>query len=264
MRIAVIHGQMHHGSTYHAVHQLLEHYRTLDGSVQINEFFLPKDGPDHCVGCYQCFNKGEQFCPHYDKVGPIVAAMEQADLVVIGSPTYAFEMTGQLKTLLDHLGYMWLSHRPNGHMFRKQGVVVSTTAGAGAKNVVKSLKRQLFWIGISQVHSLAFRVGARNWQEVNEKTRRHIAIRTRQTAVQTAGRVGQAGPTWKERFMFGIMRKMQGGNTWAAHDRAHWETRGWLGKTRPWKVNRTKTKPVHERQQLVQDSLEHTNESKER
>ena len=26
--------------------------------------------------------------------------------------TYCFEMTGQLKTLFDHLGYLWLSHRP--------------------------------------------------------------------------------------------------------------------------------------------------------
>lgn len=236
MRIAVVHGQMHRGSTYHAVHQLLEHYRTLDAEIEVKEFFLPKDGPDYCVGCYQCFNKGESYCPHYDKVEPIVAAMEQADLVVIGSPTYAFEMTGQLKTLFDHLSYMWLSHRPNGQMFCKQGVVVSTTAGAGVKNVVKSLKRQLFWLGISQVHGLGFRVGARNWQEVNEKTRRHIAKCTRRVAGLTAARVGKGGPTWKERFMFGIMRKMQAGNTWAAHDRAHWGKHGWLGKIRPWRT----------------------------
>lgn len=55
-------------------------------------------------------------------------------------------MTGQLKTFLDHLGYIWLSHRPNGKMFNKVGIVISTASGAGASKVTKTLEQQMFWL----------------------------------------------------------------------------------------------------------------------
>ena len=34
---------------------------------------------------------------------------------------------------LDHYGYRWMVHCPEGSMFRKQGVCIATAAGAGIK-----------------------------------------------------------------------------------------------------------------------------------
>ena len=43
MNIVVIHGQMHHGSTYNITKKFIKHLST--EKTDINEFFLPKDAP---------------------------------------------------------------------------------------------------------------------------------------------------------------------------------------------------------------------------
>ena len=54
MKIVIIHGQSHKGSTYHIAHMLAEKI----GS-DIKEFFLPKDFGEFCVGCTKCFTESE-------------------------------------------------------------------------------------------------------------------------------------------------------------------------------------------------------------
>ena len=49
MKIAMIHGQNHRGSTYHIGAMLAE---KLGGEV--TEFFLPRDFGEFCVGCNSC------------------------------------------------------------------------------------------------------------------------------------------------------------------------------------------------------------------
>lgn len=140
MKIVVIHGQSHRGVTYHMTCAVLDHIR---GPKDIRTFFLPADGPDCCVGCNQCFLKGEEHCPQADKVRPIMTAMEEVDLIVLTSPNYCMEMSGAMKVLLDHFAYRWVTHRPHGAMFTKVGLTVSSSAGAPANHTTKSLAKQL-------------------------------------------------------------------------------------------------------------------------
>ena len=88
MKVTIIHGQSHKGSTYHIAHNLAEklcqntyqsHDRnnmdnmndTLSAQNSITEFFLPRDFDNYCVGCTQCFMQSEKKCPHYEKLAPI-------------------------------------------------------------------------------------------------------------------------------------------------------------------------------------------------
>lgn len=50
MKITIIHGQNHQGSTYHLAHMIAD--RT---GGEITEFFLPKDFEGICVGCTTAF-----------------------------------------------------------------------------------------------------------------------------------------------------------------------------------------------------------------
>ena len=75
MKIAVINGQNHKGSTYHIGKQVAD---KLGGEV--TEFFLPRDFGDFCVGCTQCFLKSETLCPHYERLKKITEAMDEADV----------------------------------------------------------------------------------------------------------------------------------------------------------------------------------------
>lgn len=70
MKIAVINGQNHKGSTYHIGKQVAD---KLGGEV--TEFFLPRDFGDFCVGCTQCFLKSETLCPHYERLKKITEAI---------------------------------------------------------------------------------------------------------------------------------------------------------------------------------------------
>lgn len=54
MKIAIIHGQSHKGSTYHIAHMLAE---KINGDIK--EFFLPRDFGEFCVGCTMCFMESE-------------------------------------------------------------------------------------------------------------------------------------------------------------------------------------------------------------
>lgn len=233
MRITVIHGQQHKGSTYHVTDQIVQ--KLSDESTVLHEFFLPADAPSFCVGCYQCIKKDENLCPSSAKVQEIVQAMEDSDVILIDSPAYCMEMTGQLKTLFDHFAYMWLSHRPRESMFQKVGVAISTTAGAGAKKVTKSISGQMFWLGVSTIYRVPIKSSASSWSEVSEKIRQTIDIQTSKTAKKIRARAGKSRPAIKQQVLFSIMRLMQKSNTWNLTDRGYWAQAGWIGKTRPWK-----------------------------
>lgn len=232
MEITLIHGQMHKGSTYHIAASLKE--KLADKDTTVHEFFLPKDGPTFCVGCFQCILKGETYCQETVKVQKIKEAMLRSKVIVVDSPTYCFEMTGQLKTLFDHFAYQWMSHRPEGEMFGKIGVVVSTSAGAGEKNVTKSIRRQLFWWGIPRVHKLSFKVVASSWEDVSEKVRRKIEKEVDDTALRIKAEAKSVKPKLKTKAIFNVMRKMQQSNTWNMLDKEHWQRNQWIGKARPW------------------------------
>jgi multimeric flavodoxin WrbA len=237
MKVTIIHGQMHKGSTYHVAHMLIEKLKSISGNLTVNEFFLPKDGPDFCMGCYQCYEKGEENCPHNNKMLPIVNAIVQADIVIMESPTYVYDVTGQMKAFLDHLGYMWLSHRPNESMFRKQGVVISTAAFNGTKLVTNNLKRQLFWLGLSRIYTMRFNTRAGNWEQVNSKLIDKMEKKAQNIALSLTGNAGKIKPTLTEKIFFNIMRYMQKSKIWITLDNEHWNSRGWLGAKRPWKTD---------------------------
>ena len=232
LKITVIHGQGHKGSTYNISKQIID--KISHHNKEVYEYFMPNDTPDYCIGCYQCFVESENSCPHSEKVQKIVKSMEISDIIIISSPTYCYGMTGQLKTLFDHLGYMWLSHRPKETMFNKVGIVVSTAAGAGSRKVTKLLAQQMSWLGIPKVLRYNKSVNASSWEMVPEKIKSLIEDDTYYLSREIESKVGKVSPSLKLRFTFNIMRMMQKRNVWNLVDRNHWENNGWLDKNRPW------------------------------
>ena len=106
MRIVVLHGQSHKGSTYHLAKLFCD---KLGGEV--TEFFLPRDFGAFCVGCSQCFSKSEQLCPHADQLRPITEALDAADVIVLASPVYFYSIDAQLKAVIDRTVARWLEVR---------------------------------------------------------------------------------------------------------------------------------------------------------
>ena len=65
--------------------------------------FLSLRGKDirFCIGCLSCQKTGS--CVLKDDVPEIMAKVKEAEVVVFATPIYYYEMSGQMKTLLDRL-----------------------------------------------------------------------------------------------------------------------------------------------------------------
>lgn len=169
MKIVIIHGQSHKGSTYHIAHMLAE---KINGDIK--EFFLPRDFDEFCVGCIKCITDSEQKCPHHEKLKPLTEAIDEADVIILASPVYVFHATGAMKAFLDHYAYRWMAHSPEESMFNKQGVCISTAAGAGMKSTNKDMMDSLFFWGVAKRYKYGIAVAAVDWNGVSEKKKKVI------------------------------------------------------------------------------------------
>lgn len=235
MKIVVINGNARHGSTWHCKELLTETISKLTES-QIAEFSLPKDMPHFCNGCFSCFFNGEETCPHASAVQPIVAVLEAADLVIMTSPVYGLDVSGQLKSLLDHLCFMWLSHRPNPKLFNTVGISLTTTAGAGLSHTTKTMQNSFKFWGLKKTYAVKFPVAASKWDEVSQKNRLKIEKKLERLAKKAVNAVEgierKPSPAFRS-MMFAIMKSMMKKNKWNPTDRIHWEAQGWLDGKKP-------------------------------
>ena len=173
MKIVMIHGQNHEGSTCMAARELAA---KVGGETE--EFFLPRDFDAPCMGCFACFQTDLTHCPHFQKLEPLMNAMLGADLIVLDSPVYVYHATGQMMSFLDHFGTWWMVHRPMPEMSRKQAVAISTAAGGGMKSTTKDMADSLEMWGIHKVYRLGIGVQATRPDEIPERILQKIHKKT--------------------------------------------------------------------------------------
>ncbi|MDR1766074.1 MAG: NAD(P)H-dependent oxidoreductase [Lachnospiraceae bacterium] len=225
MKIVAIHSKKT-GSTHAISQMLLEEIRRLRPDAEVSEFSVAGFKP--CVGCFSCFAKGEETCPHYDSVHPLITAMEESDVVVLDSPTYCMGMSGAMRSFTEHLGYRWFAHRPHPAMAGKIGVAISTTGSMGAGGVTKALKAQFFGLGMAKYFRLGFAVMGFDWKDINPKKKARIRRVVRRTARKIAAKSGKAKRGVYLRLILWAMRFVQQRNTWFPLDRQWWQDQGWI------------------------------------
>lgn len=229
MKITVIHGQSHQGSTCHIARSLAER---LNG--EIREFFLPKDFGEFCIGCTCCFGESERKCPHFEKLSSITEAIDCADVIILASPVYVYHATGAMKAFLDHYGWRWMVHRPEEKMFSKQAVCISTAAGGGMRSTNRDMAHNTFFWGIAKTYRYGVAVRATSWDGVSTKKKQVIEKKINLLARKIERRQGCIKPSFKTRVFFNIMCRLQKRGFNDA-DMNYWKDKGWTDKKRPWK-----------------------------
>lgn len=229
MKITVIHGQSHKGSTYNIANSLAE---KLGGDIK--EIFLPKDFNEFCIGCTACFMESEKKCPHYEKLLPITSAIDEADVLILASPVYVYHATGAMKALLDHYGWRWMVHRPDEKMFAKQVVCISTAAGAGMKSTNRDMADSAFWWGAAKIYKYGAAVAETSWEKVSKQKKCHINNKLNILARKIKKKQGAVKPSVKTKLFFSVIRRMQK-HGWNEADMKYWKEKGWTYKKRPWK-----------------------------
>ena len=231
MKITVIHGQNHKGSTYHIAKLLVD---SISCEKEVSEFFLPKDLNHFCIGCYACI-EDEAKCPYYAEKTAIIREIEQSELLIFTTPNYCMAPSAPMKSFIDLTFTYWLSHKPRACMTSKRAVVISTTAGMGAGQAIKPIARTLSYWGVPWIKKYGISVQAMGWDSVSDKKKAKLAkdmtALAKKLSTQKPPRV-----TLKTKLMFNMFAGMQKANFGSSPtEKAYWQAQGWLSGKRPWK-----------------------------
>ena len=98
-----------------------------------------------CIACFKCFeNKDHRCAVKNDVINDCIAKMEEADGIILGSPTYFADVSASMKALIERCGMV---SRANDDMLkRKLGASVVAVRRAGASHVFSTLN-YFFLIG---------------------------------------------------------------------------------------------------------------------
>ena len=91
-----------------------------------------------CMSCMACKVKGKasNVCKFKDALTPVLEDIAEADGLVLGSPIYFGDVTGQMRTFLERLTFPWLSYNDYSLTAPKKMAVVlmETMNGLPEKN----------------------------------------------------------------------------------------------------------------------------------
>ena len=170
MKIVLIHGQSHRGSTWNVANILLQE---LKGEKEVEEFFLPRDLNHFCLGCFRCL-EGREMCPFWEEKRLLDRAVREADLLIFTTPNYCMMPSAPMKAFLDLNFVNWMAHKPYEEMFHKRAVVISTAAGAGAGKAAALVADNLENWGIPKVLTYGVSVNAMGFHMISEKKKEKI------------------------------------------------------------------------------------------
>lgn len=178
--------------------------------IEFVEFALPSSSPYFCIGCKSCFLRGEETCPHYASIEPIWSSFVSSDLLIFIFPMYVMRVPGHLKSLLDHFGCRWASHRPEPRMREKRALIITQGIGAPTKYAISDVSTSLRWWGVSDIRSLGIRLleGVK-WSDLSSKKRDEISNKLNRLAHSTTKKLRRHH--LKTHFYFSLCRAMQRG-----------------------------------------------------
>ena len=96
-----------------------------------------------CLACYKCFENKDKSCIiKNDEMNELITKIDEADAVIIGSPTYFANVSPNIKTLIDRAGLVGIA---NDYLFkRKIGAAVVAVRRAGSVNVFDAINKFFF------------------------------------------------------------------------------------------------------------------------
>jgi len=123
-------------NTAKLLQRLAEGVKSVGGDVKIIRLYdLDYRG---CMSCMACKQKGraQNICRFKDSLTPVLEAIAQADGLVLGSPIYFGEVTGQMRAFLERLAFPWLSYNDYSLTAPKRMpvVLVETMNGTPERN----------------------------------------------------------------------------------------------------------------------------------
>jgi len=117
-------------------------------------FLVTKRSPNNtsistCRSCLNCFNGYE--CNLFDDLSQVKKEIENSDIVILATPVYAHNVTGNLKNLIDRICY-WTHIM---HLKGRLGICIVTSSSNGEKYVAEYLKKIMEYMGLLVIDTIA-------------------------------------------------------------------------------------------------------------
>ena len=150
MKIIIINGSHRkNGVTALILHEMYKKLETYP-NVEIQFYNVSDLNLKYCVGCCKCYKNGK--CIFNDDMEKLSENIETADGIIIGSPTYASNISGQMKVIIDR-GHFVIEQL----LFGKYAISVSTYENYGGKDTAKILNKLFCYSGATISKSLAIK-----------------------------------------------------------------------------------------------------------
>ena len=95
-----------------------------------------------CAACYKCFENKDRRCSVKDDLNEIIAKMDEADGIILGSPTYFADVSAEMKALIDRAGFVSIA---NDRMLRRKvGAAIVAVRRAGAIHAFDTINHFFF------------------------------------------------------------------------------------------------------------------------
>lgn len=131
-------GPRKHQNTAQLLQRLAEGAKSASADVEVKTFRLYDLEYRGCMSCMACKLKGKasNICRFKDALTPILEEIARADGLVLGSPIYFGEVTGQMRAFLERLVFPWLSYNDYSLTAPKRMpvVLVETMNGTPERN----------------------------------------------------------------------------------------------------------------------------------
>ena len=120
----------------------------------VTEFFLDSMNIHGCKGCFGGHSDRECPCVQKDDMAQIYPAVKDCDVVVLATPLYYWNMSGQLRTAIDRL---FALEEGEGNLLRGNGrssALLMAAEGHGFEDVVlyyDHLMEHLKWTNLGHV-----------------------------------------------------------------------------------------------------------------
>ena len=95
-----------------------------------------------CMACYRCRDNQNRRCAVQDDCNACIEKMENAQGIILGSPTYFADVSSEMKALIERAGIVAKS---NGDMFRlKVGAAIVAARRAGSIHAFDTINHLFF------------------------------------------------------------------------------------------------------------------------
>ncbi|MBO7441728.1 MAG: flavodoxin family protein [Paludibacteraceae bacterium] len=115
--------------------KVAEGANSVSEGIEVKSYRLYDIDYKGCMSCLACKIKGKavNICKFKDALTPILEEIAEADGLVLGSPNYFGEISGQMRTFLERLAFPWLSYNDYSNTAPKRMPVVLIETQNGTK-----------------------------------------------------------------------------------------------------------------------------------